>query len=146
MHFLNHKIKILLHLMVGHMDWNQYKHVMPSLKAAKCRVQAALKPGGGGEGSSNIGIVIRSLFSFSFFLIEGIAYDFPDSGGYGGNTTTAEACRKVYRSTELRERLVNLCPDLYKEAFRQLLFNDLIILRLTSCKYRVLVDKIGKRS
>ena len=50
------------------------------------------------------------------------------------------------RSAELRERLVSLCPDLYKEAFRQALFNDLVILRLTSCKYRVLVDKIGKSS
>ena len=74
----------------------------------------------------------------------GIAYDFPDSGGYGGNTTTAEACRKVYRSTELRERLVSLCPPLYQEAMRQLLLNDLTILRLTSCKYKVLVEEVGK--
>ena len=69
MHFLNHKIKILLHLMVDHMDWNQYKHVMPSLKAAKCRVQAVLKPGGGGEGSSNIGKDIGIVFSFSLFFL-----------------------------------------------------------------------------
>ena len=68
MHFLNHKIKILLHLMVDHLDWNQYKHVMPSLKAAKCRVQAALKPGGGGDGSSNIGIEFKISFSsYCFF-------------------------------------------------------------------------------
>ena len=78
-----------------------------------------------------------------YFYFIGIAYDFPDSGGYGGNTTTSEACRKVYRSRELRERLVTLCPPFYKEAFRQALFNDLVILRLTSCKYRVLVDEIG---
>ena len=73
----------------------------------------------------------RYLISFSlshYFFFIGIAYDFPDSGGYGGNTTTAEACRKVLRSAELRERLVSLCPDLYKEAFRHSLFNDLVIL------------------
>ena len=88
-------------------------------------------------------MVFKFVIFLFLILFKGIAYDFPDSGGYGGNTTTAEACRKVYRSTELRERLVSLCPDLYKEAFRQALFNDLVILRLTSCKYRVLVDKIG---
>ena len=55
MHDLDHKIKILLHLMVDHPDWNQYKHVLPSLKEAKRKVQAALKPGGGGPSSSNIG-------------------------------------------------------------------------------------------
>ena len=77
-------------------------------------------------------------------MYSGIAYDFPDSGGYGGNTTTSEACRKVYRSRELRERLVALCPPVHREAYRQLLLNDLTILRLTSCKYRVLVDEVGK--
>ena len=77
------------------------------------------------------------------FMILGIAYDFPDSNGYGGNTTTSEACRKFYRSSELRGRLVDLCPPLYRNAFEQILFNDLIILRLISCRYRVLVDKIG---
>ena len=79
----------------------------------------------------------------SFIKIIGIAYDFPDSNGYGGNTTTSEACRKFYRSSELRARLVDLCPALYRNAFQQILFNDLIILRLISCRYRVLVDKIG---
>ena len=79
----------------------------------------------------------------SVIIYLGIAYDFPDSNGYGGNTTTSEACRKFYRSTELRGRLVDLCPPLYRNAFEQILFNDLIILRLISCRYRVLVEKIG---
>ena len=45
---------------------------------------------------------------------------------------------------ELRDRLVKLCPPLYRAAYERLLFNDLIILRLISCRYKVLVDKIGK--
>ena len=77
-------------------------------------------------------------------LIAGIAYDFPDSGGYGGNTTTSESCRKVYRSSELRGRLVDLCPPLYKAAFERIFFNDCILLRLISCRYRVLVNRIGR--
>ena len=50
----------------------------------------------------------------------------------------------MFRSNELRERLVALCPPLYQEALRQLLLNDLIILRLTSCKLKVLVEEVGK--
>lgn len=75
--------------------------------------------------------------------ITGIAYDFPASGGYGGNTTTSESARKFFSSKELRDRLVNLCPPLYRAAYEKILFNDLIILRLMSCRYQVLVDKIG---
>ena len=37
-----------------------------------------------------------------------------------------------------------MCPIIYRDAFRKVLFNDLLILRLTSCRYRVLVDEIGK--
>ena len=55
MHFLHHKVKILLHLMVGHEDWYQYKWILPQIKEAKRVVQNALKPGGGGIGSSGIG-------------------------------------------------------------------------------------------
>ena len=46
------------------------------------------------------------------------------SGGYGGNTTTAESARKVYKTVEIRERLVALCPDHYKFTFSQILFNS----------------------
>ena len=56
-HFLDHKIKILIHLMVGHFDWNQYKWVLAEVKKAKMVVQQTLKPGGGGPESSNIGSV-----------------------------------------------------------------------------------------
>ena len=55
MHFLEHKVKILIHLMIDHHDWNQYKIILPRVKEAKRKVQAALKPGGGGPNSSNIG-------------------------------------------------------------------------------------------
>ena len=41
--------------MVGHEDWCQYKWILPQIKEAKKVVQDALKPGGGGEGSSGIG-------------------------------------------------------------------------------------------
>ena len=78
------------------------------------------------------------------YFFAGIAYDYPDSGGRAGNTTTSEAARKVFMSKELRDRLVNLCPLLYKAAYEKILVNDLIILRLMSCRYEVLVDKIGK--
>ena len=77
-------------------------------------------------------------------LFVGLAYDFPDSGGYGGNTTTAEAARKFYKSEVLRERLVSLCPDPYIESFRQILLNDLIILRLMSCNLHLITDKVGQ--
>ena len=60
MHFLDHKIKILLHLMIEHEDWNQYKHVVEQLKLAKRKVQEVLKPGGGGPTSTNIGEILES--------------------------------------------------------------------------------------
>ena len=79
-------------------------------------------------------------------VLTGIAYDFPASGGYGGNTTTSESARKVFKSKELRDRLVNLCPPLYKAAYEKILLNDLTILRLMSCRYEVLVHKIGNQT
>ena len=89
-------------------------------------------------------MICLTIPNIALFFPSGIAYDFPDSGGFGGNTTTSEACRKFYHSQELRDRLVKLCPPLYRTAFATILFNDLLILRLTSCRYNVLVDKIGE--
>ena len=43
------------------------------------------------------------------------------SGGSGGCTTTGEAARKFYNSPELRERLVELCPAAYQDAYRDIL-------------------------
>ena len=43
------------------------------------------------------------------------------SGGSGGCTTTGAAARKVYNSPELRERLVELCPTAFKDAYREIL-------------------------
>ena len=46
------------------------------------------------------------------------------SGGSGGNTTTGEAARKVYRLPELRGRLVDLCPPEHKFVFEAILFHS----------------------
>ena len=54
-HFLDHKVEILIHLMIDHMDWYQWKSVLPAVKEAKRIIQQALKPGGAGANSSNIG-------------------------------------------------------------------------------------------
>ena len=67
MHYLEHKIKILLHLMICHEDWNQYKHVLPSVKEAKRKVQEVLKPGGGGLNSTNIGRINKFYLLASDF-------------------------------------------------------------------------------
>ena len=46
------------------------------------------------------------------------------SGGSGGNTTTADAARKVYRMPDLRSRLVDLCPPEHKFVFEEILFHS----------------------
>ena len=73
-----------------------------------------------------------------------MAYAFPDAKGFGGNTTTAAVARKVLSSPNMRNRLVQLTPQLYRPAITRILFNDLILLRLMSCDYKLLPDKIGK--
>lgn len=78
------------------------------------------------------------------FLFLGVAYEFPDSSGHGGTTTTSEDARKVFGSTELRQRLVNMAPDAYKAAYDEILFNDYILLRLISCNLRILPDKVDQ--
>ena len=45
------------------------------------------------------------------------------SGGSGGSTTIAEACRKFYSDPEMRERLVLLCPEDKRDVLRQILTN-----------------------
>ena len=52
--------------------------------------------------------------------------------------------RKIYKSPVLRKRVVDMCPVLYRAAMDAILFNDLILLRLMSCDYRLLYEKIGK--
>ena len=58
------------------------------------------------------------------------------SGSYGGNTTTAESARKVYKTVEIRERLVALCPDEYKFTFTQILFNS----KYKRCLFNILLS------
>ena len=92
-------------------------------------VQDALKPKNGRPGLKQTSDTvlqncndIQIVVMFEYF--EGIAYNMASSGSYGGNTTTAESARKVYKTVEIRERLVALCPDHYKFTFTQILFNS----------------------
>ena len=57
MHFLNHKVKILLHIMTGLFNWWEYKENLLVLAEAKKIVQKSLKPGmhPGGSASENLG-------------------------------------------------------------------------------------------
>ena len=64
--------------------------------------------------------------------------------GYGGTTTTGETARKIFQSSVLRERLVDLCPPIYQQAMSQILLNDLTLLTLMSCDKLLNVSKIGK--
>ena len=61
MHFLNHKVKILLHIMTGLFNWWEYKENLPVLAEAKKIVQKSLKPGKypGGSASENLGTLIN---------------------------------------------------------------------------------------
>ena len=52
----------------------------------------------------------------------------------------------MFHSEELRNRMVKMVPDVFRPAVSQILFNDLILLRLMSCDYLLLPDKIGKTS
>ena len=126
---LDHKVKVICHLMVGHHSWVEIAAVKGSLADAKREVQEALKPGRvpGGSKEDN----------------EGVAYAFPDAKGFGGNTTTAALARKVFGSSNMRSRLVQLVPRLYRPAMEKILLNDLILLRLMSCDYKLLPAKIG---
>ena len=126
---IDHKMKILYHLMIGHFNWIEDASVKAEIAAAKKVVQDVLKPAKvhGGSAEENIGI----------------AYSYPDAKGLGGNTTTAGVARKFFFSEVLRQRVVDLCPMLFREAMKKILFNDLILLRLMSCDYTLLPDKIG---
>ena len=55
--------------MVGHLDWNQYKWVLPQITKAKKKVQQTLKPGGGGAGSSNIGNAFPNFIKEQIILL-----------------------------------------------------------------------------
>ena len=120
-HWIQYDVKILIHLMLGHHHWHQGREVEAAIKVKMELVQDALRPGGGRPG---------------------IAFNMPTNGGSGGNTTTAEAARKVYQTPELRDRLVALCPDQHKFVFSEILFNTNLILRLLSSDKELMVDKI----
>jgi hypothetical protein len=66
MHFLNHKVKILLHLMTEQYNWWEYKENQPDLSEAKKIVQKTLKPGQvpGGTPDENIGKHFTYLYYF----------------------------------------------------------------------------------
>ena len=55
---INHKIKIIQHIMVGHFNWVEDATVKLRIKQAKEVVQKALKPGQviGGTDDENVGV------------------------------------------------------------------------------------------
>ena len=120
-HWIQYDVKILVHLMLGHHSWIQGKNMEAAIKVKMDQVQDALRPRDGKIG---------------------IAFNMPTNGGSGGNTTTAEAARKVYQTPELRDRLVALCPEQYKFVFGEILFNTNLILRLLSSNKELMVDRI----
>lgn len=93
-------------------------------------------------------------------MLAGIAYNMATSGGSGGNTTTAEAARKVYKMPEIRDRLVELCPPRHKFVYDEIITNsefsvietlliitslpDNLLLRLVSSDLLLLPDKLGQ--
>ena len=60
-HAILHKVKIITHLMIGHMNWVEIKDVQPAIKKAKEKVQEALKPGKvpGGTRNQNVGVAFE---------------------------------------------------------------------------------------
>ena len=68
---------------------------------------------------------------------------FPDAKGIGGSTTTTAMARKVFHSSNMRNRLVQLVPPLYRAAIERILLNDLVLMRLMSCDFKLLPDKIS---
>ena len=144
---MDHKVKVIKHLRVGHHNWIEDSTVKDVIGAAKRDVQQALKPGQvpGGSNEDNRGMDVGNKLGFLFFLMFlGVAYAFPDAKGFGGNTTTAALARKVFGSTNMRNRLVQLVPQLYRPAITRILLNDLTLLRLMSCSYKLLPSKIGR--
>ena len=57
---MNHKVKIVEHLQIGHLNWIEDMTVTAEIKAAKELVQQALKPNQcpGGSQDDNIGKII----------------------------------------------------------------------------------------
>ena len=55
---INHKVKIILHLRIGHYNWIEDMQVKPKIKMEKEVLQKALKPGQvpGGSSAENIGV------------------------------------------------------------------------------------------
>ena len=60
---VNHKIRIIIHLIIEHHNWIEDASIKDEVKKAKETVQRVLKPGGGDGTASRIGV----------------AYGFPDA-------------------------------------------------------------------
>ena len=62
---LHHVVKIITHLMIDHTHWVETQEVKIAVKAAKERIQEALRPGKvpGGSKEENVGV----------------AYEYPDA-------------------------------------------------------------------
>ena len=65
---MDHKVKVLNRLQVGHLNWIEDSTVKADLTAAKKVVQEALKPGQvpGGSEEDNQGIFMKKIRSINF--------------------------------------------------------------------------------
>ena len=54
----------------------------------------------------------------------------------------AQAACTVYRDPAIRGRLVDLCPEQYRDVYSQILSNNFVILHLISCDLLLDVKKI----
>ena len=53
---VNHKIRIIIHLIIEHHNWIEDASIKDEVKKAKETVQRVLKPGGGDGTASRIGV------------------------------------------------------------------------------------------
>ena len=64
---INHKIKIIIHLVLEHYNWIEDASIKDKIKSVKEVVQRALKPNQhpGGSKEDNIGMTFKTLTIFS---------------------------------------------------------------------------------
>ena len=65
MHLLHHKVKVIIHLMIGLESWVETAENKAAVKDAKAKVQRALMPGQVQGGSAEVNV--------------GVSYEFPDA-------------------------------------------------------------------
>ena len=95
---LDHFMKIIVHLRAGVHDWSESKTSLVNqfLKKAKAEVQEKLKNDFGER------------------------WDYPDATGKGGTTTTGNTARRILHQANVREAVVQMVPERYQPAVRQI--------------------------